>query len=307
MAAPPAGPAWCLPRYALRAASGTVHAHREDELAVTDARIDLKFVDADGHVLEHPNQMLEYAPEGYRDRIWHIETDDDGNEWVVWDGSRDPANYFALAGAGGMSTEEQARIAAGERKYTDLRPGAFEPAPRIADLDTERISQSVLYPTTLLGIAGVKDLDVAVAQCRAYNDWLADFCSHAPDRLFGIAIIPQQDVEAAAAEIQRASNSPNLVGTFIRPNPVVEWRHFHDPVYDPIWQAASDAAEETLATAAESPYVGADRIIWASDYPHPDAKFPGTVDELLENIGTLPAEAQQDIAWRNAQRLYQLP
>ena len=98
----------------------------------------------------------------------------------------------------------------------------------------------MLYPTTLLGIAGVRDLDVAVAQCRAYNDWLADFCS-APDRLFGIAIIPQQDVEAAAEEIRRASKVPNLVGTFIRPNPVVEWRHFHDPVYDPMWQAASDA------------------------------------------------------------------
>jgi len=70
-------------------------------------------IDADGHVLEHPNKMLEYAPEEYHDRIWHIDTDRDGKEWVVWDGSRDPANYFALAGAGGMSTEEQAKIAAG--------------------------------------------------------------------------------------------------------------------------------------------------------------------------------------------------
>src|SRR4029450_4696755 len=108
----------------------------------------------------------------------------------------------------------------------------------------ERISQTVLYPTTLLGIAGVKDLDVAVAQCRAYNDWLADFCSQAPERLFGIAIIPQQDVEAAAAEIRRASKVPNLVGTFIRPNPVVEWRHFHDPVYDPMWQEGADPAAD---------------------------------------------------------------
>ena len=35
-----------------------MHAQQEDEMAVTDARIDLKFVDADGHVLEHPNKML---------------------------------------------------------------------------------------------------------------------------------------------------------------------------------------------------------------------------------------------------------
>src|SRR5262249_59742994 len=97
--------------------------------------------------LEHPNKMLEYAPEEYRDRIWHIETDRDGKEWVVWDGSRDPANYFALAGAGGLSTEEQARMAAGERKYTELPPGALDPEPPIADLATERIRQTGPYPT----------------------------------------------------------------------------------------------------------------------------------------------------------------
>jgi predicted TIM-barrel fold metal-dependent hydrolase len=68
-----------------------------------------------------------------------------------------------------------------------------------------------------------------------------------------------------------------------------------------------DADEETLGLAAQSEYIGDDRIIWASDYPHPDAKFPGTVDELLENIDDLAPKAQENIAWRNAQRLYKLP
>ncbi len=398
----------------------------------SDTLVELQFIDADGHVLEHPNKMLEYAPAEFHDRIWHVETDDAGREWVVWDGSRDPANVFAYAGSGGMSPEEQAQAAGGQLRYSQIRPGAFEPEPRIADLDTERITQTVLYPTVLLGVAAITDLDLAVAQCRAYNDWLSDYCSHAPERLFGIAIIPQQDVEAAAAEIRRASRKPNLVGTCIRPNPVVEWRHLHDPVYNPMWRAASDAGwpiglhpflagdvpgavvglrlgevespnamtirgrmnmrnifytqaignpvdmmtslafllaggvcerfpdlefivletnggwitpwmerldhhwatfgfdvpecklapseyfrrqcyisfdadEETLGIAAQSPYVGDDRIIWASDYPHPDAKFPGTVDELLGNIADLGVDAQHNIAWRNAQRLYQLP
>src|SRR5919109_493360 len=99
---------------------------------------------------------------------------------------------------------------------SSIRSACWSTRRRIADLDTERINQTVLYPTMLLGIAGVKDVDFAVAQCRAYNDWLSDYCSHAPDRMFGIAVIPQQDVEAAAAEIRRASQKPNLVGTFIR-------------------------------------------------------------------------------------------
>jgi hypothetical protein len=52
----------------------------------------LTFVDSDGHVLEHPTGMLDYAPEEYRERIWHIETDDTGTEWLVWDGVRTPGN-----------------------------------------------------------------------------------------------------------------------------------------------------------------------------------------------------------------------
>ncbi|MGH9026203.1 MAG: amidohydrolase family protein [Acidimicrobiia bacterium] len=398
----------------------------------TASSVDLHYVDADGHVLEHPNAMLDYAPEKFHDRIWHIETTGDGREFVVFDGTREPANVFAYAASGGMPPDVQARAAAGELKYTEIRPGAFDPAARLRDLDTERIDQTVLYPTLMLGIASVPDLEFAIAQCQAYNDWLSDFCASAPDRFFGIAIIPQQDVEAAAAEIRRAAGKPGLVGTFIRPNPVVEWRHFHDPVYDPMWKAAADvgwplglhpflaadlpgavlglhlnevrsrtamemggrlnmdnifytqaignpvdmmtalcfvvaggvcerypdlrfivletnggwitpwmerldhhwktfpfdvpdckrapseyfrrqcyisfdADEETLLLAAASPYVGDDRIIWASDYPHPDAKFPGTVAELTENIGPLGPEARANIAWRNAQRLYDLP
>ena len=31
------------------------------------------------------------------------------------------------------------------------------------------------------------------------------------------------------------------------------------------------------------PIVGADRFVWASDFPHSDAKYPGVVDELRES------------------------
>ena len=68
-----------------------------------------------------------------------------------------------------------------------------------------------------------------------------------------------------------------------------------------------DADEETLPLAAQSQYVGAGRIIWASDYPHPDAKFPGTVAELLDNIGGMALADQRAIAAENARRLYALP
>jgi predicted TIM-barrel fold metal-dependent hydrolase len=57
---------------------------------------------------------------------------------------------------------------------------------------------------------------------------------------------------------------------------------------------------------ATAGYVGADRILWASDYPHPDAKIPGTVEELREAIETLSSADQDLIVGQNACRFYGL-
>ena len=61
-----------------------------------------------------------------------------------------------------------------------------------------------------------------------------------------------------------------------------------------------------LAHTANSPLVGADRIVWASDYPHPDAKIPGVTNELIKALETLSPEQQRLIAGESAVALYSL-
>jgi predicted TIM-barrel fold metal-dependent hydrolase len=68
-----------------------------------------------------------------------------------------------------------------------------------------------------------------------------------------------------------------------------------------------DPDESTIAFTARSPLVGADRIIWASDYPHPDAKFPGVVKELREATANLAPQEQERILGLNSANLYSLP
>jgi len=53
-----------------------------------------------------------------------------------------------------------------------------------------------------------------------------------------------------------------------------------------------------------SPLCGADRIIWASDYPHPDAKFPGVTEELAEAVESLDIEQQRQVTSESARALY---
>lgn len=48
------------------------------------------------------------------------------------------------------------------------------------------------------------DPEFCAATYRAYNDWLAEFCSHSPDKFIGIAYIPTWDVDLAIAEIKHA-------------------------------------------------------------------------------------------------------
>ena len=67
-----------------------------------------------------------------------------------------------------------------------------------------------------------------------------------------------------------------------------------------------DPDEHALAYTATSPYVGVDRIIWASDYPHPDATFPGVVDELVEAAAALNPVDQAKVIGENAAALYGL-
>src|SRR5262249_60522923 len=106
----------------------------------------LDFVDSDGHVLEHPDGMLEYAPTELADRIWHIETDADGTEWGIYDRQRLHASGLALAGTAGMTLEERERAQRGELRDTEVRPAAYNARARLADMGTNGIGRASVAP-----------------------------------------------------------------------------------------------------------------------------------------------------------------
>ena len=74
---------------------------------------------------------------------------------------------------------------------------------------------------------------------------------------------------------------------------------FHDQVW-----VSFDPDEKALPAMVG--LLGDQRFVWASDYPHFDATFPGATAELREVIAPLPAESQRRILGENARRLYGL-
>ena len=53
--------------------------------------------------------------------------------------------------------------------------------------------------------------------------------------------------------------------------------------------------------------LGADRVMWGSDFPHPDGIWPDSREYVDKELGHLPASVRRKIVCENAARLYNLP
>ncbi|MBI2936408.1 MAG: amidohydrolase, partial [Chloroflexi bacterium] len=73
---------------------------------------------------------------------------------------------------------------------------------------------------------------------RVYNDWVAEFCAAAPDRLKGVAMINMDDIQDAVSELERAAKL-GLAGAVIPVAPADD-KPYDLPIYDPFWAAAQD-------------------------------------------------------------------
>jgi len=161
----------------------------------------------------------------------------------------------------GMTWEKVGELDPGHRH--PMTDGASNPHARLKDMDAMGVDQAFLYPTWFAeGFHLVEDPDVAYALARAYNNWIADFCKAAPDRLFAAAMVPLQHIDYALEELRRVAKIPSFRGAFIRPM-FLEGHYFTHPVYDPIWAEL----EKLGLTAAVHSTAGLWNPEWTSHGP----------------------------------------
>jgi predicted TIM-barrel fold metal-dependent hydrolase len=112
--------------------------------------------------------------------------------------------------------------------FAAAREAGFSAQSNLADMDREGVDVAVLFPSAGLHVIWADHVqpELAAAICRAYNDWLRDYCAVAPDRLKGLALVPLHDVAAAARETRRAREL-GLAGIVVRPNPVLKRQLCH--------------------------------------------------------------------------------
>jgi predicted TIM-barrel fold metal-dependent hydrolase len=128
--------------------------------------------------------------------------------------------------------------------YAHAERRGWDAASQIEAMDAEGVDLAVLFPSRGLFVLGLDspemmgsdglEPDFAAAIARAYNDWLRDFCSHAPERMFGAAMLAPHDVDAAVDEARRCVRELGFKAVFLSPG-CINRRPWHDRHYDPIW------------------------------------------------------------------------
>ena len=299
-------------------------------------------------------------------------------------------------------------------RIADQSANGWDSPSYLRALDAEGIDACVLYPSVGLFVPFQPELSAveSARACRAYGDWIAEYCAGGAGRLYGVGILPLADPRLAAEEVRRSA-AAGLVAVMARPNHLYA-RNLGDAAYDPVFEAVeesglvlsvheglgvrgptmgserfssfaarhlfshpveqmaalaslvldgalerhprmrvavlesgtgwlpwwlhrldshiewmrgsetaalsltareyfdrqcvicTDPDDELAAWAASE--VGADHMMWASDFPHPDALYPRAVDAFLTEMAEtgMPAGQLDAVLWETPVRVYSL-
>jgi len=149
-------------------------------------------IDADAHIDPPHDMWKDYLPNDLKSLAPVIESADDG-DYIIFEGNRRPFMMINnQAGRTGKDFKMKGRLA-DQRKVWD-------PATRLADMDTDGMDAAVLFGG---GPLGSFNNDLYIASYEAYSRWVMDFCSVAPSRLIPIGYVPMRDIDETIEHVKR--------------------------------------------------------------------------------------------------------
>jgi predicted TIM-barrel fold metal-dependent hydrolase len=192
-----------------------------------------KLVSADSHVAEPPDLWTTRVDRQYRDRAPRLVSTEHGDAYALEGVAQ--SSLVGLIATKPKYADPDVRFGV-EGWWRDVPEGGYDAAARVEELDREGMEAEVLYTTFGLSLFGLEDLDFRRACFRAFNDWLAEHCAGAPERLFGVAMIATDDVDAGVAELQRCADM-GLRGAMISIGQK-SGEGYGDERFDAFWSAA---------------------------------------------------------------------
>ena len=215
-----------------------------------------KVVDNDAHVIEPADLWTARVPSKYGEMIPHVRRDTrhpDQDRW--WFGNKRSwaAAGFAMAGWKQYPPDHPPTLA-------EADPGAWDAGERIKRMDEYGIWAEVLFPNIAGFGAGtyfhLEDPELMILCLRAYNDWVSEWTSVAPERFLRMAALPIWDVNLVVEELHRCRGM-GFKGALFTGNPESFGQPLlADPYWEPFWHACEDAGMPVMFhTGAGNPDV----------------------------------------------------
>lgn len=187
-------------------------------------------IDADGHIMEQHQELFQHIRGPFGEMEWHA-------TWPLFDADGWQRGLARMGKREDPTAESWLRFQ-----------------------DEHGISLSVLYPTAGLALGMVQLEEWAAALCQGYNDWLADGFTRQSPRLKGVALLPPQAPQVAAAELRRAVQDLGFVGGVLPAVTNDRVPLYGSPVYEELWDEAQQLDVPIAIHGGVSSNLGLNRV-----------------------------------------------
>jgi predicted TIM-barrel fold metal-dependent hydrolase len=216
-------------------------------------------IDLDAHVVEPPDVWSARLPSAYAEAGLHIEmlptavpklvgagyvespgTDGPLVPWWCYEDQRITIKR-TIAAAGFPADEVELKAVT----YDEMRPGCWQPAARVADMDVNGVDRQLCFPNLprfcgQLFLWG-KDRELAHLSVQAYNDWMVEeWCGTVPGRLIPLCLIPLWDVDLAVAEVRRNAARGVRAVAFSELPTYLDLPSIYTGTWDPLFAACQE-------------------------------------------------------------------
>ena len=242
---------------------------------------DNTIISADSHVFEPVNLWETRIDKKFRERGPRFVADYQGKPgtFFVCDGINPRA--IASIAAAGIPKEDLVKFK--DVHHRDLRAGGYDPVERLKDQDIDGVSGEVLYATYAMQLYQIQEADLQEAAFHTYNEWLVEMCSHAPDRLKGLALISVYNVDHAVKALQHWTQR-GVSGAMIANVPPAG-TEYSDALYDPLWSTAEEMglpiSIHTLTSNRKQNHRFNREVKGAASYPENPLEVMLTLGEIL--------------------------
>ena len=199
-----------------------------------------KVLDSDLHVLEPHDLYLKYMDPEWRDRIPRGKTREgiQSIQFLTADGKAVRASPMLGENYSGPTWEVIRGVDLREaRRFQVGIERDFDPVSQVAAMDLEGIDLAVMFRTIALHTDDSQEPEYAMAICRAWNDWVSDFCTQDPVRMKAAGLVTLHDAELAVREIRRVVTELGHVAVCLTPEPILG-RQLPEAYFDPVWSEA---------------------------------------------------------------------